>query len=207
MVRVRKGFIMAFETEKLSLEDNWFDEALRLLLQTNLIVISPGNDDLQWFGSFLAQYAACKGSTEIGLLYGNHINNLDDYCYQLCRSIPWGFEMGRGIDAVNDVLRNYNTFPDRRLFFWFDVQHLAAVDPSLCIDLIEAMNGVSAEYEFAAPDKEKEVLQRNCFMFTGGKEKDIAPFMKWNGAFWSKVTGQPKPKVSILEILPERVAP
>jgi hypothetical protein len=198
---------MTFETKKLILEDNWFDEALRLLLQTNLIVISTSNDELQWFGSFLAQFAACEGSTEIALLYGNHINNLDDYCYQLCRSVPWGFEMGRGIDAVNDVLRNCNTYPDKRLFFWFDVQHLAHLNQHLCIDLIEAMNGVSAEYEFATRDNEKKVLQRNCFMFSGVKAKDLAPFLNWNGDFWSRVTGQPRPKVGILEILPKPSMP
>jgi hypothetical protein len=198
---------VTLETSKLRLEDNWFEQAFQLLQRTNLFVIASSGKDLQWFGSYLAQFAASKGSTEIGSLYGNHINTLDDYCYQLCRSIPWGFEMGRNINAVNDVLRNFNTYPDRRFLFWFDAQHLLTFDEHLFIELADAMNGVSAEYEFATPDTETKVLQRNCFMLTGKTGDDLTLFKKWNGSFWAEVTGQPKPNVSILEILPNRGAP
>ena len=75
-------------------EYDWIREGANLALNKNLICMTKPEfekDDylpLQWFGTNVIQELAKGGNTEICPLYGNQINSVDDFCYQLCHSLP-----------------------------------------------------------------------------------------------------------------------
>lgn len=47
----------------------------------------------------------------------------NDFCYQLCHSTPWGFDMDNNMNAVKDVIRGKSS-PWHRFFIFYGVQLL-----------------------------------------------------------------------------------
>ena len=71
---------------------NWIEEGAKMALNSNLICLTKefekdGYSPLQWFGTYVIQEIATNGKNEICPLFGSQIKSIDDYCYQLCRTI------------------------------------------------------------------------------------------------------------------------
>ncbi len=167
------------ESRDLLLSGDWPRAALELLQRSNLFVCSEEPDAVQWFATSLCAEVQGAGGSETATLYGRGIRDLDGFCYQLCRALPWGFEMGRNCNAVIDVLRNYHREPEGRVVFWHDAHVLMEADPVLFADLVDSMNLVSAEFEAATPNL--TTLLRNVFLFSGGESSkpDAGRFSVW----------------------------
>jgi len=150
---------------------NWIEESAKLALNSNLICLTKGEfekDDyspLQWFGTNVIQNIATKGNTEICPLFGEQIKSIDDYCYQLCRTIPWGFEMGRNGHAIYDVLLNFETEPKNRVFIWYDCQTLMREDKKLFSEIFESMIVAGYLNSIGEATHNYKVNQKNIFMF------------------------------------------
>lgn len=152
-------------------EFNWIEESTKLALKSNLICLTKSEfekDDyspLQWFGTNVIQNIAAKGNTEICPLFGEQIKSIDDYCYQLCRTIPWGFEMGRNSYAIYDVLQNFETEPKNRVFIWYDCQTLMRKDKKLFSEIFESMIVAGYLNSIGEATHNYQVNQKNIFMF------------------------------------------
>ncbi|WP_299681096.1 hypothetical protein [uncultured Dokdonia sp.] len=162
MIKLKLGEISEFD---------WIQEGVRLALSSNLICITKpefeqtGYSPLQWFGTNVIQEIAKKGNTEICPLFGEHIKSINDYCYQLCRSIPWGFEMGRNSHAIYDVLLNFETEPENRIFIWYDCQTLFKKDKKLFKEIFERMIVAGYLNSIGESTSNYQVNQKNIFMF------------------------------------------
>lgn len=152
-------------------EFNWIEESTKLALNSNLICLTKDefeNDSyspLQWFGTNVIQNIAMKGNTEICPLFGEQIKSIDDYCYQLCRTIPWAFEMGRNSHAIYDVLLNFETEPKNRVFIWYDCQTLMKKDRKLFSEIFESMIVAGYLNSIGESTHNYKVNQKNIFMF------------------------------------------
>lgn len=128
--------------------ENWLSQAYALLKEDHLIVLGE-SDKVQWFATNLFQYLIQQGQCEASYWFGKLINNLPDFCHQLCRSTPWGFEMGVNPNAVRDVLRGdgIEGQPEKpdKYFLWFDASHLLNLDRKLFLALYDIMLDVSWE--------------------------------------------------------------
>jgi hypothetical protein len=134
---------------------------------------SSESNPLQWFGTNLIQYLNRQQDTEICPLYGKMINTLDDFCYQLCRSIPWGFEMGRNIDAVYDVILNFETIPQNRYFIWYDSQTLFKKNKILFDSIFECIIVAGYLNSIGQATCDYKVNQRNIFLFDEIDKRDL----------------------------------
>lgn len=188
------------ETGEIS-EFNWIKEGANLALNSNLICLSKSefekNDfsPLQWFGTNVIQEIATNGNTEICPLFGKQIKSIDDYCYQLCRTIPWGFEMGRNIHAIYDVLLNFETEPKNRVFIWYDCQILMREDKKLFSEIFESMIVAGYLNSIGEATHNYKVNQKNIFMFSETQIEELTqilnkeyhtPKISLNGEFYMK---------------------
>ncbi|MCE7995218.1 MAG: hypothetical protein HEP71_24785 [Roseivirga sp.] len=152
-------------------EFNWIEQGAKLALNSNLICLTKAEfekDDyspLQWFGTNVIQELAKRGETEICPLFGEQIKSIDDYCYQLCRTIPWGFEMGRNSHAIYDVLLNFETEPKNRIFIWYDCQTLMNKDRNLFNEIFERMVVAGYLNSIGEATHNYQVNQKNIFLF------------------------------------------
>lgn len=159
--------------------ENWLIDSSELISKGSLICLTKNeyltndNNPLQWFGTNLIQYLNRKKNTEICPLYGKMIKTIDDFCYQLCRSIPWGFEMGRNIHAIYDVILNFETKPINRYFIWYDSQILLKHDKSLFEAIFESFVVAGYLNTIGKATWDYQVNQRNIFLFEDTKPDDV----------------------------------
>ncbi len=102
--------------------DNWIEKISKLSLSNHLIC-SGKRADLQWFGTKLIQKLGNYPNSEISPIYGKLAVDFDSFCYQLCHSTPWGFDMGRNLNAVRDVIRGEGN-SQNKFFIIYDAQYL-----------------------------------------------------------------------------------
>lgn len=102
--------------------DNWQEVVMNLAF-SNHLVCTGSLKDLQWFGTNLIQLLGQQSGTETSPIYGKLAVNFDDFCYQLCHSTPWGFEMGRNLNAVVDVLRGEMNSKNK-FFIFYDAHYM-----------------------------------------------------------------------------------
>ena len=69
---------------------SWKKQVVDLACENHLFCTGK-RSDLQWFGTNLIAELAKLPDTETSTIYGKLAINLDDFCYQLCHSTPWGF--------------------------------------------------------------------------------------------------------------------
>lgn len=152
--------------------DNWLNQAYVLLHEKHLIVLGE-HDKLQWFATNLFQYLIQQGQCEAGYWFGKLINDLPDFCHQLCRSTPWSFEMGLNLNAVRDVLRgdgiaNQPEKPNNYVV-WFDASHLLSLDRKLFLSLYDIIldvsweqiqHGINKRFVFLFPDTDETEVKR-----------------------------------------------
>lgn len=125
--------------------ENWIEEVIPLAFSNHLIC-SGKRSELQWFGTSLIQALANNTDTEISPIYGKLAVDFDSFCYQLCHSTPWGFDMGRNMNAVVDVLRGEG-FPQNKFFIIYDAQFLYLNDYKHFESLFHIFLEVAEEYE------------------------------------------------------------
>jgi hypothetical protein len=152
------------------LEDFWLEKSQQLLEQNHLICFGK-NSDLQWFGTSLIQKSGQIDNSEISSIYGKLASNFDDFCYQLCHSTPWGFEMGRNLNAVNDVLRGeYN--PNNKFLIWYNADILYQKEFENFKQIFEIILNQSEE------EKEKGKLFRVILLFNQEEVFNVRKLLK-----------------------------
>ena len=125
--------------------DDWIDEISQLGFSNHLICTGK-KSNLQWFGTRLIQQMGNYPNSEISPIYGKLAVNFDDFCYQLCHATPWGFDMGKNMNAIRDVIRGEGA-PQNKFFIFYDAQFLYLNEcknfENLCLTFME----VAEEYE------------------------------------------------------------
>ena len=147
--------------------EGWLHQAYSLLQNDHLIVLGEPNK-VQWFATNLFQYLIQQGQCEASCWFGKLINDLPEFCHQLCRSTPWGFEMGMNLNAVVDVLRGDGIVNQPNKYtIWFDAAHLLNLDRKLFLSLYEIMLDVSWE------QIQFDINQKFVFLFPDTEEMEI----------------------------------
>ncbi|WP_436488153.1 barstar family protein [Chitinophaga sp. ARDCPP14] len=156
----------------------WHDLLMNNSYANDFILFETDQDRLIWFMTNYTQYLVRKGANEVVPLYGNAINSLETFIYQVNLSLPVGYQLGPRLDALYDLLLNFETEPERRFIIWNDSSYLfnnnKADFESIFEKLIVAAycnrNGISTMKEDGTRYK---VDQRNIFIFNDNKLKDI----------------------------------
>jgi RNAse (barnase) inhibitor barstar len=166
--------------------DEWLKASKELVSSSNIICITEDEhktsdyNPLIWFGTNLTQYLSRFGDSEVCPLFGKQINTIDDFSYQLCRTIPWGFEMGRNLNAVYDVLLNFTTQPKNRYFIWHDAQHLFRADRKLFDCLYESLIVASYLNSNGKATQNYQVNQKVILLFDNTSENEISELLNVN---------------------------
>lgn len=166
------------------------------------------------FAAGLQSYLQTQPATEVCVLHGRAILDLESFCAQLERQILVD-DLARTIDGPRGVvaaLRRRASVPGRpsprqRVLLWHDAEVLERARPRIFADLAEAVTGVSAELEFAS---DGPVFLQRC-VFLGPERLRAAArapgscFRAWKDEgsgvpFWSLVSGLDRPPVSICSI-------
>lgn len=165
------------------------------------------------FAVSLQSYLTTQPGTEVCVLHGRSILDLEGFCAQLERQILVD-DLGRSIDGSRGVvsaLRQRACAPGRplprqRVLLWHDADVLSRARPGLFGDLVEAICGVSGELEFAGDGG--LFIQRAVFLGSQRlRDEARAPgsaCRQWRDeggvAFWQLVTGLDRPPVSVCGI-------
>lgn len=177
--------LAAIQTTMLQIEtaeirdDKWLSESKTLVDKTNIICLtkdefkSSSYNPLLWFATNLASFLAKGGDAETCPFFGRLINSIDDFTYQLCRAIPWGFEMGQNLDAVYDVVLNFTTEPKSRYFIWHDAQHLFRTNRELFEGIFECLIVASYLNSNGVATQDYRVNQKVIFLFDNTDEEEI----------------------------------
>lgn len=177
--------LAAIETNMVQIEtseirvDKWLRESKVLIDKTNIICLTKeeyknaDHNPLIWFATNLASFLTKSGDAEICPIFGRHINSIDDFTYQLCRAIPWGFEMGKNLGAVYDVVLNFTTEPKNRYFIWHDAQHLFRTNRKLFDGIFECLIVASYLNSGGLATHDYRVNQKVIFLFDDTDEEDI----------------------------------
>ncbi len=164
--------------------DEWLIASKELVDRSNIICITKNktsdNNPLIWFGTNLTQFFSRLGDSEVCPLFGKHIKTIDDFAYQLCRTIPWGFEMGIDLHAVYDVILNFTTQPRNRYFIWHDAQHLFRSDRELFDGLFERLIVASYLNSNGIATHNYQVNQKVIFLFDDTTENEISELLNVN---------------------------
>ncbi len=167
-------------------QDEWLHTSKELVDRSNILCITKNEfktsdfNPLIWFGTNLTQFLCKYGDSEVCPLFGKQINNIDDFAYQLCRTIPWGFEMGRNLHAVYDVVLNFTTQPRNRYFIWHDAQHLFRTDRKLFDGLFERLVVASFLNSNGKATHDYQVNQKVIFLFDNTSENEISELLSTN---------------------------
>ena len=161
-------------------QEEWLHASKALIDNSNIICFTKEDfktsdyNPLIWFGTNLTQFLTKTGDSEICPLFGKQINNIDDFAYQLCRTIPWGFEMGRNIHAIYDVILNFTTQPKNRYFIWYDAQHLFNLDRQLFDEIFESLIVASYLNTAGKATHDYQVNQKAIFLFDHMSEEFVS---------------------------------
>lgn len=188
----------------------WQPQVLQKLESHHLVVWSPESRPRTHLAGSLHAFLMTQPATEVCVLHGRAIFDLDGLCDQLERQTVAG-GIARTIDGPSGLvaaLRSRTSMPGRsltrqRIILWHDADVLLRARPLLFAKVAEAIFGVSGELEFAG---ESGVFIQRC-VFTGGvslRDAARAPgsaFRSWHDAdgsgFWSLITGLGQPPVSV----------
>lgn len=125
--------------------ENWITKISQLAFSNHLICTGE-KSNLQWFGTRLIQKLGDCPNSEISPIYGRLAVNFEDFCYQLCHSTPWGFEMGQNMNAIRDVIRGESA-PQNKFFIFYDAQFLYLKNYKNFETLYQVFMDVAQEYE------------------------------------------------------------
>lgn len=190
----------------------WEPEVLSKLDTHHLVAWSPATTQRTRFGTRMKQFLDAQTGSEVLVLHGRGIHDLEGFCAQLERLIP-ADHLARTVDGASGVAAILRlsgcafASPIRqRYILWHDADVLMRQDPFLFDELVEVIAGVSAELEFG---REGGPLQR-C-LYLGGRalaERARDPqsrFHRWEEdgpgvPFWSLVSGEERPCTALCSI-------
>jgi len=193
---------------------SWEPELLSKLESHHVVAWGADSTLRTRFGVRVKQFLDAQAGTEVLVLHGRGILDLEGFCAQLERLIPTD-RLARTVDGANGVasiLRQdgsgYVGTPIRqRYFLWHDADVLLRSDPELFSQIVEVIAGVSAELEFAG---DEGMLIQRCLYFGGRSLADHAReptsrFQSWEEdgpgvPFWSLVSGVDRPSTMMCSI-------
>ncbi len=191
----------------------WQPQVLQKLESHHLVVWSPETRARTHLAASLQAYLSTQPATEVCVLHGRAIFDLEGLCAQLEGQIIVD-GIARTIDGSGGLvsaLRSRVSVPGRaltrqRVILWHDADVFLRARPTLFSRVAEAIFGVSGEFEFAG--EAGLFLQRCVFLGSGSLEQAArAPgsaFRAWHDAdgsgFWSLVTGLGQPPVSVCSV-------
>ena len=195
-------------------QSTWQPEVLAKLESHHIAAWSGDTAVRSRFGASLQQFLVAQAGTEVCVLHGRSILDLEGLCSQLERLIPVE-TLARSVDGAKglaSILRTrggmYARIPTRqRIFLWHDADVLIRHDPELFGQVAEVMAGVSAELEFAG---EGSLMIQRCVYMGGSRLAEVARdpesmLNRWADdgpgvPFWSLVTGEDSPTTSLCSI-------
>lgn len=191
----------------------WQPRVLQKLETHHLVVWSNDGRARTRFGAGIQSFLMTQAATEVCVLHGRSILDLDGLCSQLERQIV-ADEVARSIDGPGGIvaaLRSRLVVPGRpeprqRVILWHDADVLLRARPVLFHRLVESIAGVSGELEFGG---DGGVFVQRCVFVGNDRLREAArsagsAFRGWldeDGArFWSLVTGLESPPMSLCSI-------
>jgi len=192
----------------------WQPEVLAKLESHHIAAWSPESANRTRFGASLQQFLVAQANTEVCVLHGRNILDIEGLCSQLERLVPVD-KLARTVDGPNGLasflrLRAgmHARIPIRQRFFlWHDADVLIRVNPELFGEISEAIAGVSAELEYAG---DGGLMIQRCIYIGGSRLADVARdpdsmLNRWaedgpGVPFWSLVTGEESPTTALCSI-------
>lgn len=155
---------------------------LEQMPDNDFIIVEDNRDRLIWFITNYTQYLARRGGTEVATVYGQLVNDLKSFIYQVNFSLPCSYLLGEKLYALYDLFLNFETEPDKRYVIWNDAQHLYNLDSELFEDILMTMlpaaycnrNGISTIKEDDTPYR---VDQRNMLVFSKAVYEAVQPLL------------------------------
>ncbi|MEL7473446.1 MAG: hypothetical protein AAGK04_09030 [Planctomycetota bacterium] len=186
---------------------NWQAEILQLMDESHLVAWSEDESRRLRFATHFGRFLQAQRDTEVCVLYGRTITDIDSLCYQLERMLPLG-PIERRIDGARGVtgrLRARADLPGHpptkfRYYLWHDADNLLQHNPVLFGRVADALAGVAAEAEYVSDD----LLLLHRTVFVGGglldryADSSRGQFRSWfddgkGEPFWRVVTGIESP--------------
>ena len=135
---------------------SWEPEVLSKLETHHIVGWSRVGAQRTRFGARLKQFLDAQPGSEVLVLHGRGILDIEGFCGQLERLIPTE-RLARSVDGAEGIaaiLRSTGSAhgaPIRQRFFlWHDADVLLRNNPRLFGQLVEVIAGVSAEIEFGS---------------------------------------------------------
>lgn len=192
----------------------WEPELLTKLESHHIVAWSSDPALRARFGVRMKQFLDAQSQTEVLVLHGRGILDLEGFCSQLERLIH-AEVLARSIDGANGVAALLRQGQDgfvgspinQRFFLWHDADVLLRKNPVLFDEIVEVIAGVSAELEFA--DNESMLIQRGLYL--GGRalaehaRLEHSRFQSWEDdgpgvPFWSLVSGIDRPSTMLCSV-------
>jgi hypothetical protein len=193
----------------------WQPEVAQKLETHHLVAWSRDLRVRTRFAASLQSYLQTQPATEVCVLHGRSILDMDAFCAQLERHIALDHDLTRTVDGPRGIvsaLRERCEIPGRaptrqRTIIWHDADILERARPALFAEIVEAVTGVSAELEFGGEDPGLFV-QRAVFLgserLRDAARRDHSPFRAWRSEgdtpFWTLVSGLKRPPVSVCSV-------
>lgn len=192
----------------------WQPEVLARLDTHHVVAVTDDARARTRFATSFQRYLNFQPHTEVCVLHGRSILDLEGLCAQLERLLPTD-ELTRSIDGPNGVasiLRLQHAPPGHptlrnRYFIFHDADVLARLNPELFGEIVEVFAGVAAELEYGP--SESALIQR-C-LYLGGSalareaRRPESRLHTWGEdgpgiPFWSIVTGLDQPSTTLCSI-------
>ena len=192
----------------------WQPEVLAKLESHHIAAWSGDTGARSRFGASLQQFLVSQAGTEVCVLHGRSILDLEGLCAQLERLIPVD-RLARTVDGPNglaSILRSRTIGQGRvpmrqRFFLWHDADVLIRHNPTLFGEVAEVFAGVSAEMEYAG---DGALMIQRCVYMGGHRLAEVARdpdsmFNRWADdgpgvPFWSLVSGEECPMTTLCSI-------
>ncbi|MGV6814566.1 MAG: hypothetical protein ACWA5W_06085 [Phycisphaerales bacterium] len=192
----------------------WQPEVLAKLESHHIAAYSANLGARTRFGASLQQFLTAQAGTQICVLHGRSILNIEDLCAQLERLVIVD-NLARTVDGAHGLASVFRSDPGvhtrvpirHRFFLWHDADVLLRQDPVLFGQIAELIAGVSAELEYAG---QGSLLIQRCIYMGGDRLANYARdpesmFNRWEidgpgVPFWSLVTGEDRPSTSLCSI-------